>query len=103
VALLGARLDPDTGFLHDGKNSLTYDLADPFKPWMVDMVIFQLANEALREDDYELIPGRCMLSDDLIQEITRRLHTTISAGKINSQVNDLVTAIRDGSEFTVRY
>lgn len=103
VASLGAQLDPDTGFLHDGKNSLIYDLADPFKPGMVDTVVFRMANEVLKDEDYELTPGRCMLSDDLIREIIRRLHTTIKTDKIDSQVTDLAAAIREGGEFTVRY
>jgi CRISPR-associated endonuclease Cas1 len=103
IASFGARLDPDAGFLHDGRNGLIYDLADPFKPGMVDSVIFQRANEGLNSEDYELTPDRCMLSDDLIQEITRRLHQSINTEKINNQVSDLADAIRRGSEFTVQY
>lgn len=103
IASFGARLDPDTGFLHDGKNSLIYDLADPFKPGMVDTVVFQRVNEGLNDDDYELTPDRCMLSDDLIRDVTRRLHMSISTEKINNQVSDLADAIRNGSEFTVQF
>jgi len=103
VAAIGARLDPDGGLLHDGKNSLIYDLIDPLKPGMVDTVVFQIARETLREEDYELTPGRCMLSDDLIRVITGRLHTSINPDIINRQVASLADAIRTGSEFTVRY
>ncbi len=71
VSLIGARLDPDGGLLHDGKESLIHDLIDPLKPGMVDTVVFQIARETLREEDYEQTPDRCMLSDDLIQEIDR--------------------------------
>ena len=103
VASTGARLDPDGGFLHDGKNSLIHDIIDPFKPGMVDAVVFRIAQETLREDDYELTPGRCILSDDLIQEITRQLHASIRTDIINRQVAGLADAIRTGSGFKFLY
>jgi CRISPR-associated endonuclease Cas1 len=103
VAALGARLDPDSGFLHGGKDSLIYDLIDPLKPVMVDSVIFQIARESLREEDYELTPGRCMLADDLIREITGRLHASINTEIINRQVANLAESIRTGSGFKVLY
>ena len=103
VSSIGARLDPDGGLLHDGKNSLIHDLIDPFKPGMVDAVVFQIARETLREEDYELTPDRCILSDDLIREITGQLHTSIRMDSINRQVLSLADAIRTGSEFKVLY
>jgi CRISP-associated protein Cas1 len=103
VAAAGARLDPDGGFLHDGRNSLIHDLIDPLKPGMVDSVIFQIARETLRGEDYELTPGRCMLSDDLIQVITKHLHISINTDIINRQVSGLENSIRTGREFKVLY
>jgi CRISPR-associated protein Cas1 len=103
VASTGARLDPDGGLLHDGRNSLIHDLIDPFKPGMVDTVVFQIARETLREEDYELAPGRCILSDDLIREITRQLHSSIKTDVINRQVAGLADSIRTGSGFKVLY
>jgi CRISPR-associated endonuclease Cas1 len=103
VASVGARLDPDGGLLHDGRNSLIHDLIDPFKPGMVDAVVFQIARETLREEDYELAPGRCILSDDLIREITGQLHTSIKTDVINRQVSALADSIRTGSGFKVLY
>jgi CRISP-associated protein Cas1 len=103
VASVGARLDPDGGLLHDGKNSLIYDLIDPFKPGMVDTVVFSIARETLREEDYELTPGRCMLSDDLIKGMTERLHRSINTDMIDRQVIGLADSIRTGSEFIVLY
>ena len=70
---------------------------------MVDTVVFQIARETLREEDYELTPGRCMLSDDLIHVMTERLHTSINTEIINRQVTSLAGAIRTGSEFKVLY
>jgi CRISPR-associated protein Cas1 len=103
VASVGARLDPDGGFLHEGKNSLIHDLIDSLKPGMVDTVVFQIARETLREEDYELTPGRCMLSDDLIKVITERLHMSINMDIMSRQVIGLADSIRNGSEFIVRY
>ncbi len=103
VSSIGARLDPDGGFLHDGKNSLIHDLIDPLKPGMVDTIIFQIARETLREEDYELTPGRCMLSDDLIHVITGQLHASINTDIIDRQVLSLANTIRTGTEFKVLY
>ena len=103
VASAGARLDPDGGFLHDGKNSLIHDLTDPLKPGMVDTVIFQIARETLCGEDYELTPGRCILSDDLTKVITGRLHSSINTDLINRQVANLADSIRTGSGVTVLY
>ena len=44
-----------------------------------------------------------MLSDDLIQVITGRLHASINTDIINRQVAGLAEAIRTGSEFRVLY
>jgi len=41
VSLIGARLDPDFGLMHEGKGSLVQDLIDPLKAAMIDMVVFQ--------------------------------------------------------------
>ena len=103
VASAGARLDPDGGFLHDGKNSLIQDLIDPLKPGMVDTVVFQIARETLRGEDYELTPGRCMLSDELIDMMTGRLQKSINPDMINRQVFSLADSIRTGSTFTALY
>ncbi len=103
VAAIGARLDPDGGLLHDGKNSLVHDLIDPLKPGMVDTVVFRIAREALHEEDYELTPGRCILSDDLIRAMIGQLHASISPEIINRQVISLADSIRTGSEFKVLY
>jgi len=103
IAVFGARLDPDGGFLHEGRDSLVHDLTDPLKPGMVDTVIFRIARETLKEEDYELTPGRCILSDDLIRMMTDQLHTSISTDIISRQVLSLADAIRTGSEFKALY
>ena len=103
AASIGARLDPDNGFLHDGKNSLVWDLIDPLKSGMVDTVVFQIARDELHAGDYDLTPGRCILSEDLVQVIIRRLRASISTDTVSRQVMGLAGAIRNGSEFKVLY
>ncbi len=67
VSVIGARLNPDVGLMHEGKGSLVQDLIDPLKTEMIDAAVFQVARESLTTSDYELIPDRCML--------IRRVHT----------------------------
>jgi CRISPR-associated endonuclease Cas1 len=100
-AVIGVRLDPDGGFLHDGRNSLVYDLIDPLKTTMVDGVVFQLACEGLHNEDFDPASGRCMLSDNLVRILPGRLHKTIRTDIISRQVLDLSDAVHTGSEFTV--
>jgi CRISPR-associated endonuclease Cas1 len=103
VAAIGARLDPDGGFLFDGKGSLIRDLIDPLKPAMADSVVFRVARETLRGEDYEMTASRCILSDDLVRDMTVQLHASINPDTINRQVNGLAEAVRTGSGFTVLY
>ena len=75
VSVIGARLNPDIGLMHEGKGSLVQDLIDPLKTEMIDAAVFQIARESLTTSDYEQIPDRCMLSDELIHKLIRLFHT----------------------------
>ncbi len=103
VAAIGARLDPDGGFLFDGRDGLIRDIIDPLKPAMVDSVVFQIARESLRGEDYEMTSSRCILTDDLVRDMTARLHASISPETINRQVAGMAEAIRTGGGFTALY
>lgn len=103
VAVVGSGLDPDTGFMHDGNGSLVYDLIDPLKAEMVDPVVFDIARNSLTVADFEITHDRCMLSDELIGILTRKLHTTIQDKKINELVFLLSESIKNGSEFKIMY
>jgi CRISP-associated protein Cas1 len=103
VPVTGARLDPDFGLVHDGKDSLVNDLIDSLKAGMIDTVVFQLARESLRTWDFELTPDRCILSDELVQKMVGLFHTSINTERINEQVLTFSNAIRIGSEFKVLY
>ncbi len=102
-AAIGAGLDPDQGMLHEGKNSLVYDVIDPLRTGMVDRAIFRIAREGLDDRDYDLTPGRCILSEDLIHAINGQLRASVSGDVISRQALGLADAIRDGSALTVLY
>ena len=103
VSVIGSRLDPDSGLMHDGKGSLVQDLIEPLKAEMIDSVVFQVARASLTLSDFEQTPTRCMLSDDLIKEMIGLFHTSINNKKIDELVYNLFNAITNNREFIVRY
>jgi CRISPR-associated endonuclease Cas1 len=103
VSVTGARLDPDTGLMHDGKGCLVQDLIEPLKAEMIDSVVFQVARESLTFSDFEQTPTRCMLSDELVKKMIGLFQTSINNEKIDELVNNLFNSITNKGEFTVRY
>ncbi|PKL68185.1 MAG: CRISPR-associated endonuclease Cas1 [Methanomicrobiales archaeon HGW-Methanomicrobiales-1] len=103
VSLIGARLDPDIGLLHEGKGSLVNDIAESMKSEMIDEAVFRIARESLTSADFELSPDRCMLSDELARNLIKTFHVTINNKKIDEQVSNLSNAIRNSGEFKALY
>ena len=103
VSVIGARLDPDSGLMHDGKGCLVQDLIEPLKAEMIDSIVFQVARESLTLSDFELTPTRCMLSDELVKKMIGLFHTSINNEKIDELVYNLFNAITNNREFIVRY
>jgi len=103
VSLIGARLDPDSGLMHEGKGCLVQDLIEPLKADMIDQVVFQVARETLGFSDFEQTPGRCILSDDLTKKLIGFFHTSLDNKKIDELVYTLFNAMMDNSEFIIRY
>jgi CRISPR-associated endonuclease Cas1 len=103
VSVIGARLDPDSGLMHDGKGCLVQDLIEPLKAEMIDSVVFQIARESLTLSDFEQTPTRCMLSDELVKKMIGLFHTSINNEKIDELVYNLFNSITNNREFTVRY
>jgi CRISPR-associated endonuclease Cas1 len=103
VSLIGARLDPDSGLMHEGKGSLVQDLIEPLKADMIDREVFQIARESLNVSDFEQTPGRCMLSDDLTKKLIGLFHSTINNKKIDELVFTLSNALTNNGEFIIRY
>jgi CRISPR-associated endonuclease Cas1 len=103
VSLIGARLDPDSGLMHEGKGSLVQDIIDPLKATMIDRIVFQIARESLTPSEYEQTPNRCILSDELAQQLIGLFHSTINNEKIDELVYSFSQAITNNGEFRIRY
>jgi CRISPR-associated protein Cas1 len=103
VSVIGARLDPDSGLMHDGNGCLVQDLIEPLKAEMIDSVVLQVARESLTLSDFEQTPTRCMLSDELVKKMIGVFHTSINNEKIDELVYNLLNAITNNREFIVRY
>lgn len=87
-----ARLYPEIGFIHqpgDNKMSLSYDLADIFKPLITDRVVFKVINKnIITEKDCVIKNGRCSINKEarqkFVKEIEDKLMTKIQIdGKEN--------------------
>lgn len=103
VPVIGARLDPDIGFLFNGRGSLIQDLIEPLKAGMIDREVFRIARESLRPTDYEVTENRCHLSDELIKTMIYAFYTSMPEKKIQEQVIGMLQAIGNNSEFKALY
>jgi CRISP-associated protein Cas1 len=103
VSLIGARLDPDIGLLHEGTGSLVNDIAESMKSEMIDNAVFKIACESLTPADFELTRDRCILSDEFAKKLIKTFHDTINNNKIDEQVIDLLNAIKNSGEFKALY
>jgi len=103
VSVIGARLDPDIGLLHEGQGALVQDLIGPFKSEMIDPVVCSTAQESLKRSDFEQTTSRCMLSDVLIKKLICSFKKSIDNQKIDNQVNNFLKAIQKLEDFTVMY
>ena len=103
VSIIGARLDPDIGLLHEGQGALVQDLIGPFKAEMIDPVVCSTAQESLKLSDFEQTTSRCMLSDALVKKLICSFKKSIDNQKIDNQVNNFLKAIQKLEDFTVMY
>jgi CRISPR-associated endonuclease Cas1 len=103
VAVIGARMDPDTGVLHEGPGALVNDLIEPFKAGMIDPVVMDISCNLLVPDDFEQTQYRCLLSDSLIQKMTLAYKTAIDNEKIEKQVDNFMKALMKTDEFRVMF
>ncbi len=103
VSVIGARLDPDLGFLNEGKGSLVMDLIEPLKSRMIDAVVFNYAREFLTPSDYERETNKCILSDEIMLKLTRLFQTSIINNKIDEQIRNLKNSLMNNQDFRVQY
>lgn len=77
---------PEIGFIHepgDAKFPLCYDLADIFKPILVDRTIFKVFNKTIIEPDDAFVKnGKCLLKKPakkkFVEELNDKLFTIIN-------------------------
>jgi CRISPR-associated protein Cas1 len=89
------QLNPTISFLHEPGNrrfSLSLDIAEVFKPVIVDHVIFRLMNtNMLSEKDFEQDVNFCYLSESgrkvFLREYDERLNTTIKHRTLKRNVS----------------
>ena len=103
VSVIGARLNPDIGFLNEGKGSLVLDLMEPLKPRMIDAVVFEYARDRLSLSDFETEQNRCLLSDEVISKLTRLFQISLDNKKIDEQVRNLKISLINNEDFRVLY
>lgn len=89
------QLDPRIGYLHSTNTrrfSLNLDVAEIFKPIIVDRVIFSLVNKGvLNEKDFEPALNGIMLNESgrkkFVMEYNEKLDTVIKHAKLNTTVS----------------
>jgi CRISPR-associated protein Cas1 len=89
------QLNPTVSFLHEPgerRFSLSLDLAEIFKPIIVDRAIFKLVNkQMLSEGDFEQDLDACYLKDNgrkiFLAEFDERLNTTIQHRRLKRNVS----------------
>jgi CRISP-associated protein Cas1 len=103
VAVIGARLNPDLGLMHEGSGSLVHDLIEPLKSEMVDPIVFRMARESLVFSDFEMTQDRCIISDEIISTMMKLFYTTIITEKVNEQVYNFYNSLRNNCDFKILY
>ena len=103
VSIIGAGLDPDIGFFHEGQGSLVKDLIGPFKATMIDPTVCRIAKETLKSHDFEITPTRCILSDSLIKLVIPEFRQLIDNERLDHQIHNLLRSIQKMEDFTIKY
>lgn len=89
------QLDPTISYLHEPSTkrfSLSLDIAEIFKPLIIDTVIFTLINKnMITKKDFIIEEGLCYLNDNgkkkFIREYENKLNTTIKHRTLNRKVS----------------
>ena len=89
------QLDPTVSYLHEPTTkrfSLSLDIAEVFKPLIVDSVIFKLVNNnVLKEEDFLYENDICFLNEigkkKFLAEYNKKLESTIKHRKLNRKVS----------------
>jgi CRISP-associated protein Cas1 len=93
--LYNSQLNPTLSYLHEPgyrRYSLALDIAEVFKPLLVDRLIFKVCNRRIiREEHFDMIDNACFLSDrgrkTFVQHWEERLQQTIQHRQLNRTVS----------------
>jgi CRISPR-associated protein Cas1 len=93
--IYSTQLDPSISYLHEPSTrrfSLSLDIAEIFKPLIVDPVIFSMINNRIiTVNDFDFKDGICMLNDSgrrkFITEYEGKLAVTVRHRKLNRNVS----------------
>lgn len=94
-AIYHTQLDQTISFLHEPSErrfSLALDVAEIFKPFLVDRTIFKLVNKnMISQEDFETDLKSCLLNDNgrrlFLAEFNSRLDTTIKHRTLKRSVS----------------
>ena len=94
-ALYNSQLNPTVSYLHEPgyrRFSLALDVAEVFKPLLVDRLIFRLSNKReLRDEHFDLVDDACFLSERgrkvYLRAWEERLDQTIEHRKLGRRVS----------------
>jgi len=89
------QLNPTISYLHEPRErrySLSLDIAEIFKPLIIDPIIFKLVNNnMIKLDDFEENVNYCYMNDTgrkkFVKEIDQKLSTTIKHRKLKRNVS----------------
>lgn len=87
-------LNPSIGFLHsagDNRLPLSFDVAEIFKPLIIDKVIFRVINlEMITDTDFKTRNGYCEIGErakrTFVEEIEKRLKTTFFSKEMKRSI-----------------
>ncbi|MDD1728705.1 MAG: CRISPR-associated endonuclease Cas1 [Methanospirillum sp.] len=101
-SLIGSHLDPDQGMLNRGKRSLATDLVNCWKTRMIDLVTLDLIHKGrVTPDSYECGEKRCILAEQLIQDLIDLYQLSIRHDVIETQVITLIKALNGETPFEI--
>lgn len=97
IALAEYCLLPEIGFLHNlnfRKDSLVYDLMEPFRPALADRVVLKAINrKQFTEDDFIINDNRCYFSDEARRRFIQIYEE--EAGEFDNDNRDFRTKIKE--------
>jgi CRISP-associated protein Cas1 len=101
-SLIGGHLNPSKGFLNQGSDALVKDLISGWKPEMVDRVTIEyITTIGLSKGSFQIVKDRCILSENLINELIPLFQKSIDLNLIDNQTTLLIKSLRNEGAFEV--